>query len=337
MVQARGVVFPARHEFALQPVDPPAALAPHEVRGPTLCSLISPGTELAWAGGESFPMFPGYAAVFRAEEIGGAVEDVAQGDLLLCMGPHRSYQQLEARHTAALPDGLAPQHAVLARLMGVSMTSLMTTAARPGDRVVISGAGPVGFLAARLFALSGYEVWVIEPNEARRRLAEQAGLPRVLARLPLEDTSFKGTVALVLDCSGHEQSVLDACEVVRQRGEVVLVGVPWKRRTEIDAHALLDLVFRHYVVLRSGWEWELPLHTQAFRWEALTEGYNNAGQSIFSGFRKALGWLAEGRIGVEGLIQLVDPREARQVYTDLLERRGKGLFPIFDWTLDEGH
>lgn len=46
-----------------------------------------------------------------------------------------------------MPDGLASETAVIARLMSVSMTTLMTTKARPGDRVVITGAGPVGFAA----------------------------------------------------------------------------------------------------------------------------------------------------------------------------------------------
>lgn len=332
----RAVVFPARHEFALKPVDAAVPLAPYEVRGSTVCSLISPGTELAWAGGDNFPVFPGYAAVFRAQEFGGAVRGIEHGALLLCMGPHRNYQQLDARHTIPVPAGLEPRQAVLARLMGVSMTTLMTTTARPGDRVVISGAGPVGFLAARMFALGGYDVWVIEPNEARRRLAEEAGLRRVLARMPLDDSSFIGTVALVVDCSGHEQSVLDACEVVRQRGEVVLVGVPWKRQTDIYAHALLDLVFRRFVVLRSGWEWELPMHGKQFEWEELMKGYNNSSQSIFSGLRKALVWLAQGRIGAERLIYAVEPRDTARVYVDLLARRGDGLFPVFDWTSGEG-
>lgn len=53
-----------------------------------------------------------------------------------------------------MPDGLASETAVIARLMSVSMTTLMTTKARPGDRVVITGAGPVGFLAAHLSGLA---------------------------------------------------------------------------------------------------------------------------------------------------------------------------------------
>jgi threonine dehydrogenase-like Zn-dependent dehydrogenase len=251
----------------------------------------------------------------------------------LCMGPHRSVQQCEARHAVPLPAGLAPENALLARLMGVSMTTLMTTTARPGDRVMICGAGPVGFLAAQLFKLSGYDVIVIEPDEGRRREIERSGLNQTFARVPIDDPKVAGSVALVVDCSGHEQSVLDACAVVRQRGEVVLVGVPWRRQTEVYAHALLDLVFRNYVVLRSGWEWEIPLHSRAFKWEELLEGYNNAPQSIFSGFGKALRWLAEGRIAGVDQIVSVDPRDPASVYGDLMNRRTKALFVAFDWSL----
>lgn len=327
------VLFAEKGRIEMSPLEVAVSLAPGEVRGTTVCSLISPGTELAWAEGGPFPLRPGYAAIFRAEEFGSAVTGIAPGTLLLCMGPHRSVQQCEARFTVPLPAGLEPEKALLARLMGVSMTTLMTTTARPGDRVMICGAGPVGFLAAQLFKVSGYEVMVVEPDEERRRDVANSGLSQTFSRVPVDDTKIAGSIALVVDCSGHEQSVLDACAVVRQRGEVVLVGVPWRRQTEIYAHALLDLVFRNYVVLRSGWEWELPLQTVGFKWEDLLMGYNNSPQSIFSGFRKALRWLAEGRIAGDDLILAVDPRDAASAYGDLMNRRTKSLFVTFDWTL----
>jgi threonine dehydrogenase-like Zn-dependent dehydrogenase len=327
------IVFADKGRIELHALEASVPLQAGEVRGPTLCSLISPGTELAWAAEGPFPVRPGYAAVFRAEEFGSDVTGIAPGTLLLCMGPHRSVQQVEARYTVPLPAGLAPEEALLARLMGVSMTTLMTTTARPGDRVMVCGAGPVGFLAAQLFHLAGYEVMVVEPDEARRRDVEASGLTMTFARIPVDDPAICGSVALVVDCSGHEQSVLDACAVVRQHGEVVLVGVPWRRQTEIHAHALLDLVFRNFVVLRSGWEWELPLHAIGFQWEQLLAGYNNSAQSIFSGFAKALRWLAEGRIAVGGLLCTVDPRNAASVYGDLMHRRTRALFLVFDWSL----
>ena len=66
-------------------------LAPDQVEGSTLFTLVSPGTELAGIYlGERFPAFPGYAAVFRVEEIGADVQTVSCGDLLFCMGNHQA-------------------------------------------------------------------------------------------------------------------------------------------------------------------------------------------------------------------------------------------------------
>ncbi len=312
----------AGEEAELVDIAPPGALGADEIRGRTLCTLISPGTELACNyTGDSFPSYPGYAATFVAEELGAHVRGISRGDLCFCMGPHRSFQQVDAKAAHAVPTGLPPEKAVLARLMGISMTTLMTTAARPGDRIMVTGAGPVGYLAARIFARSGYEVFVVEPDQTRRRQVEQSGLRCVYDKTPVDDAAIAGTVALAVECSGHEQAVLDACKLVRKRGEVVLVGVPWRRQTDAYAHELLSLVFHRYVVLRSGWEWELPHHAADF-----------SPHSIHTGFDTALRWLADGRIATEGLVTRADPRDAQGTYQDLLHRRTKGLFMIFDWT-----
>jgi len=315
----------AREQAALVDVAAPGTLGAHEIRGRTLCTLVSPGTELAWNyTGASFPSFPGYAAAFVAEEIGSDVQGVKAGDRFFCMGPHRSYQQVEARAARPIPAGLRPEKALLARLMGVSMTTLMTTAARPGDRVMVTGAGPVGFLAAQMFAIGGYDVLVVEPDAARRRQIEESGIAAVYDHTPCDDAGVAGRVALVVECSGHEQAVLDACRVVRKRGEVVLVGVPWRRQTDAYAHELLSLVFHKYVVLRSGWEWELPHHTADF-----------SPHSIYTNFDTALRWLVAGRIAADNRIARADPRAAQRTYQDLLHRRAKGLFMVFDWALME--
>ncbi|MFC1463075.1 zinc-binding dehydrogenase, partial [Verrucomicrobiota bacterium] len=215
----------AKEHAELVEVAAPETLGPTEIRGRTSCTLVSPGTELAYNyTGTSFPSFPGYAAIFVAEEIGTQVESVCEGDVCFCMGSHRSFQQVDACATHPVPENLSPEKAVLARLMGVSMTTLMTTDARPGERVMVTGAGPVGFLAAQMFALSGYEVLVVEPNDVRRRIVEQSGISRVYGKTPCDDAEIAGTVALVVECSGHEQAIADGCRVVRKRGEVVLVG-----------------------------------------------------------------------------------------------------------------
>lgn len=319
----QAVTFTAREQAALLPTDPPGALKADQIRGRTLRTLVSPGTELQCHYlGEAFPTVPGYAAVFEVEEVGEAVAGIQSGDRCFCMGPHRSYQQEAASKVLPVPEGLPSARALLARLMGVSMTTLMTTSARPGDPVLVTGAGPVGFLAAHVFQAAAYPVLVVEPDPNRQKQMADSGSIAVAGHVPLQKPGFAGSVALALECSGHEAAALQACQSVRMGGEVVLVGVPWKRQTELYAHQLLDVVFHRYAVLRSGWEWALPLIDSPFH-----------PHSIFTGLQTALRWLADGRVSVpESAFWHVSPKEARDVYQDLLNRRAEGLFTCFDWS-----
>lgn len=325
----REIVFTGKSKVELLDYED-TPLGVNEVRGSTLATLVSPGTELAWASGDNFPLRPGYAATFVAEEIGSAVAGIEKGDRLLCMGAHRSTQQFDARYTLKIPNGLSAEKAVIARLMGVSTTTLMTTKARPGDIAVVCGAGPVGYLAAHQCRLAGYETVVIEPGALRRGQAVASGLTAFEA-MPLGDAAYQDKVALAIDCSGHEKAVLDACKIVRKGGEVVLVGVPWKAYTDILSHEILHAVFFRYVVLRSGWEWEVPLLSRGFVWEELYEGYNNAPHSTFSGLAKSLRWLDRGQIPVEGMIASRAPGDAGSVYADLKSGAITEPFVAFDW------
>ena len=128
-------------------------------------------------------------------------------------------------------------------------------------------------------------------------------------------------VALVLECSGHEQAALDGCKIVAKEGEVVLMGVPWARQTELFAHDLLYSIFHRYVVLRSGWEWKLPMQPQEFRTG-----------SIYGNLAAALRWLAEGRVSVAGLYEEVSPHDAQETYQRLLHKEVERLVVVFDWT-----
>lgn len=319
----KAVVITAPKRAELQSVDSPEEGAgPAELRGSTLVSLVSPGTELNAAFlGDDFPRRPGYAAVFRVEEAGEQVQDFSPGDLAFSMGAHQSRQRCDRKEAVRVPEGLSATTAAFARLMGVSMTTLTTTRARPGEWVLVTGLGVVGNLAAQTFSACGYRVVGVEPRPDRRSLAETAGLEDVREAVPLEDEEVAGRVALVLECSGHEQAALAGCRVVRRRGEVVMVGVPWRRRGDLPAHDLLNAVFHRYAVLRSGWEWEIPRHADQF-----------SPLSIFANFRTALRWLQEGRVRVEGLSETVSPERAQEAYEDLLEKRTGALTVAFDWT-----
>jgi threonine dehydrogenase-like Zn-dependent dehydrogenase len=295
---------------------------PREVIGRTLTSAVSPGTELHAAFlGARFPTGSGYAAVFEVDAVGAEVTDLKPGDRAFCLGNHRSRQRQDRDGVVPVPRGLDLHLAPFARLFQVSWTTLVTTAARPPATVVVSGLGVIGHLAAQLFRGAGYTVLGVDPSDSRRALAAGKGLATAAA-MPLDDPAIAGQVALVLECSGHEAGALAACQVVRKGGEVVLIGVPWVRRTELMAFDLLHAVFHKYAHLRSGWEWELPAHAQDFTAGSLRE--NAAG---------ALQWLLEGRFDLGGLYDVRSPGDCQAVYSELCDAGCGRLTTVFDWAV----
>lgn len=307
-----------------------APLGPNEVAGKTLVSLVSAGTELNLYLGNyersglkwgQLPFSPGYAAVFEVQETGEEVQDLRKGDLAFCMGKHRSHQRMQREAVLPVPKGLAAEQAVFARMMNVTMTTLTTTAARPPERVIVSGLGIVGYLGAKIFDACGYDVTACDPIDVRREMAQQNGLRHVLPHIPVDDPEIMGKVALVLECSGHEQAALDGCRVVQKGGEVVQVGVPMVRKTEIYAQEILNLIFRNSVTVRGGSEWQVPRYPTDFR-------HNSNMGNMAAGLR----WMAEGRLQVGNVYEKVCPQDAQQVYQNVLHKRGDKLVYLFDWT-----
>jgi len=315
------ILFTAlRKAELIEAPDPDQPLKAKGVRGRTVVSLTSPGTELnAGYLGKNFPAETGYACVYEVEETGTEVTDLPAGTLVLGSGNHRSIQEHSRESVLPLPAGLKPEAAVFARLLGVSMSTLNTTTARPPSRVLITGLGPVGNLAAQLFSSCGYRVTAVDPVKVRRDTAASAGLKDVRATLAGGE-DIAGQVVLHVECSGHEKAVLDGCRTVRKRGEVVLLGVPWQRKTDIYAFELLHAVFHKYVVLRSGWEWEVPVQPRDF-----------AGNSIIENYAAGMEWIASGRIQTGSLGATYAPARAQEVYNGLLEQTLPCPAAIFDW------
>ena len=319
----RKILFQSKELASLETIEEEdKPLAADEVAGRTLASVISPGTELtSYRADRTAPGGSGYASVFEVQAVGSAVKQFKPGDQAFCMGNHKSHQRVAEVDAVRVPDGLAAERAVFTRLMGVSMSTLITTTARPHSRVLVTGLGIVGHLAAQIFQCAGYQVLACDPVDSRRHLAVKNNVTNVLPAVPVEDPSVAGKIALCVECSGHEQAVLDACKVAQLRGEVVLVGVPWFRKTDLFAHDILHAVFHRYVVLRSGWEWEVSRQPANFR--------NGSIQENLSG---GMRWIAEGRIKLEGIYVKHHPRDAQVAYQKLLKMQDGLLTVVFDWT-----
>jgi threonine dehydrogenase-like Zn-dependent dehydrogenase len=321
-------------EVGLVPLDlPTTEIAPDEVEGPTVASLVSPGTEVNWYFKPSdvevarlkYPITPGYAAVFEIRRVGSAVKTFVPGDLVLDIsGLHASWQRAPAARLLKLPEGLSPKHATFARLISIPMAVLSTTMVRPPEPIGVSGLGLIGNLAANVMAIAGYVVVAWDSDTRRRNLLKTPSVS-VLPEAPepvgfaSDDPAAIGHLSMVIECRGNPSEVLKSCATVRQGGEVVLVGVSWRASTQVSAHELLRTIFHRYVSVRSGWEYQIPFEANGFR-----------GPSTRSNLVTALDWLVTDRLPVDHLAENVSPERAKEVYQGLSSWHT--LSAVFDWS-----
>jgi threonine dehydrogenase-like Zn-dependent dehydrogenase len=119
-----------------------------------------------------FPVKYGYAAVGRV----AAGPSGLMGRDVFVLHPHQDRFSAPAAMVAPLPEGVAPELAVLAANMETALNVVWDAGAGPCDRIAVVGAGVVGALAGWLCArLPGAEVTLIDINPDRAALAAGLG------------------------------------------------------------------------------------------------------------------------------------------------------------------
>lgn len=177
-------------------------------------------------------------------------------------------------------DGVPLRNAALTEPLAVAMHAVTQAAVGPGDRVLVTGAGPIGLLAVAALRARGIEdVAVSEPAKGRRERAlavgassalEPADLDRPLMPMDLVDAPTDA----VLECSGHVEAMEAGLTQLRRGGRLVLVGTGMSTPRFDNNRILLN---------------EL----------AITGAYNyDAG-----GFAAAIDLIASGRLPVDLLIE----------------------------------
>jgi (R,R)-butanediol dehydrogenase / meso-butanediol dehydrogenase / diacetyl reductase len=145
-----------------------------------------------------------------------------------------------ARTLVRLPDAMSLQHAALVEPTAVAVHDVRRAGLVAGEKTVVVGGGPVGFLIAIVARETGADVLVIEPNAYRRELAEALGL-RTLdpAAVDVTATVTEWTAgagaAVAFEVSGAAAGVTAAVDALAVRGRLVLVAIHGTPR-EVNLH-----------------------------------------------------------------------------------------------------
>ena len=210
---------PGRAELRSETLAEPG---PDQVLVRTLHSGISRGTETLVFRGEvpasefermrapfqdgdfPAPVKYGYNSVGVVERGPAAL----QGRTVFCLYPHQTRYVVPATAVHLLPEAVPPQRAVLAANLETAVNALWDAAPRVGERIAVVGGGTVGLLVAWLAArLPGCRVQVVDPQPARRAIAERLGADFAAPG------SARGEADLVVHASGRAEGLATALDL----------------------------------------------------------------------------------------------------------------------------
>ena len=164
-----------------------------------------------------------------------------------------------ASHVSVLPDEVSDLQGALVEPAAVAAYGVDTAQVRPGDTVLVTGAGPIGALAALYSSAVGADVVVSEVNPVRASLARSLDVGEVLdpsetdvAAWVKDRTGGIGFDA-VIECSGNERALQSAISAVRSAGRISQTGLH-TGPASIDPMVLAE----HDITLAGTWCY--PVH-----------------------------------------------------------------------------
>jgi L-iditol 2-dehydrogenase len=213
-------------------------------------------------------------------------------------GFFRELVNLPAANFRPIPAAMSFGEAALAEPLAVALHSLSLASIRPGETVLVIGAGPIGLLTiAALRAASAGRIWAVEPLPHRRELARAIGADVALAPEEAVTEILYGTgqlgVDCAIDCAAGEHTTGQAIQLTRSAGRVVITGIhsipavaldgSQMRRKELtilnvrrsnhETQEAVDLLHAHA-------EWFAPLLTHTREIARIDEAFKIAGQYL---------------------------------------------------------
>ncbi|MET3172410.1 UNVERIFIED_ORG: L-iditol 2-dehydrogenase [Arthrobacter sp. UYCu721] len=139
-------------------------------------------------------------------------------------GAFAEYVSIQSDFAYDIPDSVSDEAAALIEPLSVGLWACERAEIRPGSRVLIAGAGPIGIIAAQAArAFGATEIYITDIAEDRLAFALKNGATHALnARID----SVEGLdVDAFIDASGAPQAVRSGIKALGPAGRAILVGL----------------------------------------------------------------------------------------------------------------
>jgi predicted dehydrogenase/threonine dehydrogenase-like Zn-dependent dehydrogenase len=194
----------------------------------------------------------GYSLCGTVVEVGRGAEEFRVGQRVAAAGNeyalHAEYNWIPVNLCAAVPKGVAPEHAAFSTVGAIAMHGVRRAEVQLGDTACVIGLGLVGQLVVRLLIAAGVRVVGLDVVDDRCRKAEQAGAHRcaaptdeglaVVEQALAEISGGRGADHLFLAAGGSSNGPVEAAaRLARDRARVVDIG---KTRLDLPWNAYYD-------------------------------------------------------------------------------------------------
>jgi L-iditol 2-dehydrogenase len=141
-------------------------------------------------------------------------------------GAFARYVAIHEDYAFALPDELSDDAGALLEPLSVGIWACWKGGVGLGDRVLVTGAGPIGNLAVQVARAAGATTIVVaDVNADRLARAAELGATRAIDLNERSLVPDDGPFDALLECTGSESLTGDAVLAVRPAGTAVLVGM----------------------------------------------------------------------------------------------------------------
>jgi len=221
--------------FVLEGWGQPGSVEGHEYSG----TVVAVGEGVTrWRVGDTVVGGPsprcGKCEFCRAGRPQLCVDRTPTGEGVHSDGAFAEYVKAAEDAILRIPDGVPLRAAALAEPLAVALHGLTRGGVRAGQRLLVTGAGPIGVLSVAAARARGVnDIVVSEPHPRRRALAERLGARAVEPGTLVTPASPNEVVAepfdVALECSGHAAAMEAALGQLQRAGTLVLVGAGLER------------------------------------------------------------------------------------------------------------
>ncbi|MGG7662167.1 bi-domain-containing oxidoreductase [Dyadobacter sp. BHUBP1] len=268
----------------------------------------------------------GYCNIGEVVAIGEGVEGFVIGDRAVSNGPHAEVVCVPVNLVAKVPRNVPDEEAVFTVLGAVSLHGVRLLAPALGERVAVVGLGLIGLMVVDLLHAQGCGVIGIEPDEDRRRIAEEKGIPTVN---PVKSAGksiseqFGEMDGVIITASSKSGSVISrASAICRKKGKIVLIG-------DVPLHLNRSDFYQKELTFQVSCAYGPGRYDYAYEEQGTDYPLAYVRWTVNRNFQEVLRLMASGALDVKPLISNIVPIEN---YSSIYQRNSRSLGTLIDYS-----